>query len=358
MNELEVKPSTELIPDEYYVPLDEKRCVHIFAAEESLLGECKFLDTLEVERKYNKNVHSMNSSEEILETLKKVSEDENERSMLLMLFWGYSRKDGEFLLEDDSTLTFQQIWSRFMSSDCKSFRDKPKVFIFNVIKSRKANMKDGSRYVEDKSPYEVPNGADLLIIFKYNKALKESIIFIEEFTDVLNKYGKREDLCSLVTVINTEKCLRPVIISTMLKKLYLIHSRSRGNYLQMETYQNSTQIELEKIQTILVEVSRGNEKSPSLIKKMKNRFSSFRNRNTSVNESIENKNLKEKIELTNTKTLHNSATSVNKSSKEISARLSDNMIGPRASADKARRLSSARVPVKKISTGEKQPWRP
>lgn len=59
--------------------------------------------------------------------------DTTKNTCLLVIFIGRYWKDGVFLAdEDDSILSCKDIWSNFTGNKCPFFKNKAKVFIFQV----------------------------------------------------------------------------------------------------------------------------------------------------------------------------------------------------------------------------------
>lgn len=63
-------------------------------------------------------------------------QDNNKKSSLLLIFMGNVIEKDRFLPdeeESEETISVYDVWSNFTSDKCSSFRNKPKVFIFQVI---------------------------------------------------------------------------------------------------------------------------------------------------------------------------------------------------------------------------------
>ncbi|KAK9882057.1 hypothetical protein WA026_018907 [Henosepilachna vigintioctopunctata] len=347
----QVKPSTELLPDEYDVLFDGKECVHIFVADEDLHIEyVEFLKTTNIEVP-EENIHLMQSEEQIESILEEVSKDLNDTSALILLFWGYSLQDGKFILDDESHLPFYKMWTPFLATSDMSitnvkFGDIPKVFFFNVIKSEKVLDIDGVLYeAQGISPYQKPNEADLLIIYKHNKDKVESIGFIQELAELLKEHGKYEDLCSIVSIIDTQQYTRPIIISTLLKKFYMIPSQLRGHYLNFETNQEQIMSELQKIEEILNESQKEKQhRSPSFMRTIRKRFPSFRNKGTHNRETLKEGSSEK------SKPSHENPTTELLKDKSPRPSASGEILFPRNSTGK--------IPAKKVSKVEPKRWIP
>nr|XP_023021478.1 uncharacterized protein LOC111509864 [Leptinotarsa decemlineata] len=141
--DIEVKPSTELTPDEYehFQKSVENIEVHTFASD----WECSEHDVevfsktllkcgMEIKPEYKHNLETDNCNV----ILDKICEQSDTRSGLVILFSGYCMKDGCLEMFDGKqkrTVAIQEIWKKFNSHNCKSLKNKPKIFIFEVRNS-------------------------------------------------------------------------------------------------------------------------------------------------------------------------------------------------------------------------------
>ncbi|KAL3285178.1 hypothetical protein HHI36_019297 [Cryptolaemus montrouzieri] len=102
--EIYLKPSTELIPDEYQQEDNGKACVHIFIFKENM--EKKFVDCMKC-LEYNiteNNVHPLSTRAEVISSLNKICLEIKEASSLIILFWGLLRADKNFYSKMDLPL--------------------------------------------------------------------------------------------------------------------------------------------------------------------------------------------------------------------------------------------------------------
>ncbi|XP_045462089.1 uncharacterized protein LOC123672142 [Harmonia axyridis] len=234
---MEDSPSTELIADEYdHVVSDEEASVHIFA-DTSCIKNCEhFLKSfnIEVSPEY---IHELDSYDNVKSTLDSVAKNPKKKSILFLIFWGYFEPSthGQLILDDGKQILFYEVWSKFCNED---WRNIPKVFLFNVIKTNNTVRRDTCLY--QPREFDTPNEGDVMVILKKNVDIQESRSFFEEIEKNIEEFGRREDFSSIVTAVEVsgEKNIksRPILISTLLKKLYLIPSPYRGHHLTlMET---------------------------------------------------------------------------------------------------------------------------
>ncbi|XP_044766422.1 uncharacterized protein LOC123322543 [Coccinella septempunctata] len=247
MKNIDFPPSTELIPDEYDVELDGRECVHIFTRTDELLEKCVvFLKSLNIKLPET-NKHKMDTTENVLRTLNTVSKtSQKDKSLLLLIFWGVE-VEGQFIMDGDAPLPFYKIWSTFCNGH---WRNTPKLFLLNVVMYKSQIQRDGGTLYKP-TEFETPNEGDVLIIFKRNGDIEESKQFMEGLRRTLDKYGTKEDFSSIVTAVEeskSNKSFRPLIVSTLLKKLFLIPSEYRGHHLAFSISEQDVWEEMRKIE--------------------------------------------------------------------------------------------------------------
>ena len=152
-----VKPSTELIPDEYEHSTNQSVLFHVFAAPlvtplaEELLKSVRLIN-YDVDTK--RNLHDLNKPNEfwthleaskyriclikliISTTNNPVRKEAPNKSALILFFIGYYGKENGTLLisEEDfsKNVHVKQVWNFFSGNNCPELKHKPKIFVFCV----------------------------------------------------------------------------------------------------------------------------------------------------------------------------------------------------------------------------------
>ncbi|XP_045463575.1 uncharacterized protein LOC123673162 isoform X2 [Harmonia axyridis] len=258
-----LKPSTELIPDEYQNDRNEHASVHIFVFKEHM--ERKFVDCMRslgyIVRE--KNIHILSSRNDAIAALERIGNGTDQKSCLIILFWGSLRDDKKFSLRDGSSVKLMEIWSRFVSSKCPLFRDKPKIFIFNGIKHLENTVEDAlpvSKISSGIFSYNIPVEADMLIVFKHNDDLKGSVEYMDSLCSNFQNYAQREDISSLLTIAHFSS--QPTLISTMTRKFYLVPSVHRGIQLSLREKYSKIEQAIQKVKENIIFLTKDEKPIP------------------------------------------------------------------------------------------------
>nr|CAH7718449.1 unnamed protein product [Callosobruchus chinensis] len=238
---IEVKPSIELIPDEFEHHAEDGSDIVIHAFTEHTEGDFKnvqqFFDALKSigYSGFNHQPHNLERND-FLTVIKYIQDEANNLNKNgLILFFSCSAKiDGQIYIRFNNTdipIDIQLIWKYFTSNRCKGLKNKPKIFIFEI--KMNLNQVDDS---QTRAPtyaltYDTPAEADILVI--YNKTTDGTHgKFINKLGKFMRKYSQREDIITLVSCIPSEY-VRPMIISTLTRKFYFTPSECRGHYFNL-----------------------------------------------------------------------------------------------------------------------------
>ncbi|VEN53826.1 unnamed protein product [Callosobruchus maculatus] len=182
---IEVKPSVELIPDEF-------------------------------------EHHAEDGSDIVIHAFTEETDEDNKNI------------DGQIYIRFNNTdipIDIQLIWKYFTYKQCKGLKNKPKIFIFEIRMI--LNQVDDAQL---RAPtyaltYDTPAEADILVI--YNKTTDETHgKFMKKLGKFMRKYSQREDIITLVSCIPSDN-FRPMIISTLTRKFYFTPSECRGHYFNL-----------------------------------------------------------------------------------------------------------------------------
>lgn len=242
--EIVVKPSTELIPDEYERTNNESVLVELvcrqtdqnandFWKQLKNLGfavNITYTDRLSVNENWVTGFAS------------KVNEKTKEKNYegLLMIF-------AKVPLRNEVLKT---VWSTFSATNCPALKNKPKIFIFQILKRA---MHADSRILlqtDIKTAYDTPTDADILIIYDKFLAVGSSNDFLENFHDHIKDYGHQEDIVNLVS-LTIGSDTRPLVISTMTRKFFFTLSKYRGHHHNINESHTAIKEDLEKISTYI-----------------------------------------------------------------------------------------------------------
>ncbi|CAH1986246.1 unnamed protein product [Acanthoscelides obtectus] len=239
---IEVKPSVELIPDEFEHHTEDGSDIVIHAfiddTEDDLKNAQQFFDSLKSIGYSDLNRHIHNLERNDFLTVIKYIQDEanNSNTNGLMLFFSCSTKlDGKIYIrfkEKDMPVDIQQIWTQFTCNYCKGLRNKPKIFIFEIRMIHEVAFESTQFRAPTYSlTYDTPPEADILVI--YNKTTDETHgKLMNKLGKHMRKYGQREDIITLVSCIPSNN-FRPMIISTLTKKFYFTPSEYRGHHYNL-----------------------------------------------------------------------------------------------------------------------------
>ncbi|KAF5280995.1 hypothetical protein FQA39_LY05200 [Lamprigera yunnana] len=243
---IHIPPSTELIPDEYEHEDNRNGLVIIFYSKYD--EESKQVIAQEFTNQgYNvneDNVFKLSNEEPSTGRFKR--SDNKDKTCLIIFFLGTLKNGDKFLMDKDGEfVTLKEIWTKFTSDSCISFRNKPKIFYFSIFRYEMA-LQIGFIKIP-KEAYSVPSEADLLLVYKKTEDPCHRGSFVKELCNQIKEFGKKDDIIGLVTRTNMEQ--RPLIISTLTKKFYVAKSPNRGHYYELECDHNKAMEVLSKFQT-------------------------------------------------------------------------------------------------------------
>ncbi|KAF5287191.1 hypothetical protein FQA39_LY16010 [Lamprigera yunnana] len=247
IEKIHIPPSTELIPDEYEHEDNRNGLVLIFYSKydensKQVIAQEFNYQGYDVSED---NIFKLSTKNQVLGELSAVSTGDNEdKSCLIIFFLGMVEKGDKFLMdeEDEEFVTLKDIWTKFTSDSCISFRNKPKIFIFQVRAFDAHQIP-----IAPKGAYSVPSEADILIVYKKIEDLCRRGVFARELCNQINEFGKKDDIIGLVTRTNMEQ--RPLIISTLTRKFYIAKTPNRGLYYELECNHNKAMEILRIFQT-------------------------------------------------------------------------------------------------------------
>ncbi|XP_044269759.1 uncharacterized protein LOC123014617 [Tribolium madens] len=257
--EIVIKPSTELIPDEYKHDVEENVLLHIFKTDydegtaEELLEAAKYI-------KYkvnNDNLHNLNTREEFYEDIEKIKKESANKSGLFMIFIGYFERkhpNGTIAFMNErknNYLQVKEIWNTFSANNCPELKNKPKIFMFCVSGAPYAVQSDALRHrsMAFEKVYDFPAESDMLIVYKKVDDVSPHVqIFLSNFSQNMRNHSKKYDIIDLVSHINEENSRHvPLIISTLTRKFYLTPNVEREHFLSVVENTSSVQNDLQKI---------------------------------------------------------------------------------------------------------------
>nr|CAI5868991.1 unnamed protein product [Callosobruchus analis] len=239
---IEVKPSVELIPDEFEHHAEDGSDILIHAFTEETEEDFKnvqlFFDALKSigYSGFNQQPHNLERND-FFTVIKYIQDEANNlnKSGLILFFSCSTKIDGQIYIrynDTDVPIDIEFIWKNFTYNQCKGLKNKPKIFIFE-IRTRLDQVDDSCQL---RAPtyaltYDTPSEADILVI--YNKTTDETHgKFMNKLGKFMRKYSQREDIITLVSCIPSEN-FRPMIISTLTRKFYFTPSESRGHYFNL-----------------------------------------------------------------------------------------------------------------------------
>jgi hypothetical protein len=138
--QIDIKPSPELIPDEYEHSTSDSVLIHIFRtvddskpAEDLMNTVAAINNTISAE----KNLHYLDKREGFFKDLESIREEAVNKSALILFFIGFFDKDGTIFMtneddSDDGNVEIQFIWNTFSANNCPELKGKPKIYIFSV----------------------------------------------------------------------------------------------------------------------------------------------------------------------------------------------------------------------------------
>ncbi|KAK4873489.1 hypothetical protein RN001_015518 [Aquatica leii] len=149
---------------------------------------------------------------ELLTTIKDLAQrDFSNRNSLILVVLTHGGENNRIHTQDGTIFT-HEIWDPFTNTKCSSFKDKPKLFIFQACKGKSFSQIDQMKVdVLPESTFSTPLEADMLIAYAAvegsvaNRHIYRGTWFIQELCRNLNAYGRRDDVLTLL--IRTTKCI-------------------------------------------------------------------------------------------------------------------------------------------------------
>ncbi|CAH0546105.1 unnamed protein product [Brassicogethes aeneus] len=225
--EIDIKPSTELIPDEYEHKLNEKIDVHLFRSF-TYDGQANLIETLKsIDLNLEENIHDVKDEETLEKKLTNIKEECQNKDGIMLIFNFYWEEKGKIHFKG-SDYDVTKIWQQFTTKNCPSLKNKPKIFIF-ALEYKDTGTDGASHFTKTMDDtYDTPSEADILIV--YSAAIHGyAKDFLENLSYNIKEYGKSEDLLTLVAI--TDMSPRPVCISTLTRKFYTTVNSERGHQL-------------------------------------------------------------------------------------------------------------------------------
>lgn len=246
-----VKPSTELIPDEYehFQETQYKIVLHTFVANDEYCMnlEQEFLKTLEyIEFETGStNRHNL-ETDNFPKIMNEIAKGPNTNDAGLILFFaGFTKPTSPGQLEifdgiKQDTINIQQIWSKFDSYNCPGLKNKPKIFIFALSTPETPIQRDGKKHF--KTAYDTPAEADILVI--YNNPISGSGNFLQNFCENIRLFGKTENIITLASCTPSTSTL---IISTLTRNFYFTVSNLRGHHHIIDKHNDEIKAHIKEI---------------------------------------------------------------------------------------------------------------
>nr|ALM55742.1 caspase-1-like protein [Sitophilus oryzae] len=241
------KPSAELVPDEYERENNKNFAVKIVQLKidrdaENLYKSLKEELGYNVDRKIIDEAEYGNIELACLDYAKTTKQEVEATNIdgLIMIF-------AKLALQPKR---MSEIWGEFTSDNCPSLADKPKIFLFQTM-DKKIGTDGTLKRASYQQLYNSPVEADLLIVYD-NYHDQGSMDFLFSFNENIANFAAQEDLLSLITV-SKGSSNRPVVISTMTKKFYLLNHEHRGHHLDIVENHNEIKKHLEDIKRYVTE---------------------------------------------------------------------------------------------------------
>jgi hypothetical protein len=268
--QIDIKPSPELIPDEYEHSTSDSVLIHIFRTDDDSKPAEDLMKTVAAINNTisaTKNLHYLDKKEEFFKDLESIRNEAVNKSALILFFIGFFEKDGTIFMtnEDDSNnghVEIKCIWNKFSANNCPELKGKPKIYIFSTSQRPKGGTQldaMGHRRLTFEKVYDFPAEADMLII--YHKVDEMSPVpnryFIKQLCNNINEYSKKYDIIDLVSCFYDCKMSVPLVISTLTRKFYLTPNNERQHYLsiienhdKLEERLTSIKLGIDKIQEL------------------------------------------------------------------------------------------------------------
>jgi hypothetical protein len=174
--QIDIKPSPELIPDEYEHSTSDSVLIHIFRTDDDSKPAEDLMNTVAAINNTisaTKNLHYLDKKEEFFKDLESIRNEAVNKSALILFFIGFFEKDGTIFMtnEDDSNnghVEIKCIWNKFSANNCPELKGKPKIYIFSTSQRPKGGDQVDAmvhRRLIFEKVYDFPAEADMLIIY-------------------------------------------------------------------------------------------------------------------------------------------------------------------------------------------------
>ncbi|XP_050497973.1 uncharacterized protein LOC114327987 [Diabrotica virgifera virgifera] len=256
--EIEVHPSTELIPDEYeHFGNQPKFLVHTFFkdTEADKDNEKDFLKTLSEIGITCKDEDRHNlDQEKIFEILNRIKENCSDDTTGLIMYFSGMVKQHQGILHTklpSNDISIQKIWLEFNSFNCFKLKNKPKIFIYDLKVYAPPTQRDARRFSVQSltiSAYDTPSEADILVICNKDTEEDDSQ-FTLQFCNNIKSDGDKENIITLASCVGS--LTSPIIISTLTRHFYFTPSELRGHHLVIHKDQQQLKEHVEDIHNLM-----------------------------------------------------------------------------------------------------------
>ncbi|XP_066148387.1 uncharacterized protein [Euwallacea fornicatus] len=265
--EICIRPSIDLIPDEYEREKNSNLLVELVADPDDKNAH-QFLEIMG-ELGYQVNATDVEDMKEdvtadwMAGVVQKVKSERCDGIIMVFSHVTYN------------TNAMKEIWSKFTSRECPELKNKPKIFIFLVAPRPKRHTKTDFSQEAPKwsAAYETPSEADMLII--QDKLENDGVNFLLELTTYIETHGDKEDIITLASVSPNSP---PLLISTMTRKFYVKLHQHRGYHLDIRNNTNQLKEKLDELHQhwfgdVAASASDKPKRTGSVIKYLKKKFS-------------------------------------------------------------------------------------
>ncbi|XP_056644597.1 uncharacterized protein LOC130450291 [Diorhabda sublineata] len=260
--DIEIKPSAELIPDEYkhFTEPNQKIFLYTFTKNGEIYesSERIFLTTMDNYGYVFANKYNLDK-DNLKEALEKIAKScNNDVAGLILFFSGNVTKYSYFESDiPENRIAIHNIWLGFNSSSCLQLKNKPKIFIFDLIVTPTLIQTDG-RLIH--KGYDTPAEADILVICNKSEGATD---FVYQFCENIKEYGETENIITLASCVDEDT---PLVISTLTRNFYFTpsFSNSRGNYRIIEKHQEDIRSQIDNLKKTAIKHTEKKKKSSIL----------------------------------------------------------------------------------------------
>ncbi|XP_050309721.1 uncharacterized protein LOC126745772 isoform X1 [Anthonomus grandis grandis] len=310
--DIEVKPAVDLIPDEYERDDNRKFLVEMFYSEKD--GEAKaFRDfllelgfvvdvTLHEKQRFDK---SPPDGDWLAKVQDKIVTNKYEGLMMVFAKVEYKNVD------------IRHVWSRFTAPNCPTLKDKPKIFLFQILKRQIVDVDAVFTRKFWSATYDTPAEADIAVIYDKYDSDRENIF--TKLRKNIRQHGKTEDLTTIISLCGVQNACQPMTMSTMTGRFFFVPHEHRGHHHKLHVMNTKVIDQVRSIHSHLV--SNDNEshhqkdnikKQGSLKRWFVKQFSTKKSRDSNINDvpnspSSARARMKENISRDEVKVLRNSS---------------------------------------------------